>query len=772
MFYANQLSAAANTADTKSLPQCLPHRCCHHACVGFYDPPGYATGKMFQRNHPERHVLVARMRLEWCFDRRWRAFGGDVDIDSRIIYELADLLGYRSWTEIFLRFTGFGLGHTSSALHSHHGGHRSLFPLRQCVSRQSRKLYGEFLGKTYSTVSEWLNVAGLALLCFMLISYLLLPTQQTRSHYLSVCLIVAVIMLALGFTIPLATQPEKCFNEITPNDMYSSLECAWSGALIVAGGLSAVMWILIRALSMNLQICWDIVPGRRFFYVSQALGWGIPAVLFTAIMVVTGVSFRFGSACHVNHENSMANFWGPLLGMAALAGILQLMTFGYCINVYLKNLWTEQSAHSSTNASSTGLPSYSNSIRTQTARAVWRRLQKVLWLQWRGICIVTIILFDVVFFSTIFVYLDRMQASVQHDYTMVYPWLYCLVLNNGNKNDCLPSIGSWLVSEGMVTAVLILLSLAGVQVFVFLARPSIFPAWGTFIRSKLPRRQAEFISLDAAGSQTRATSDRGLVNYDPVHDRQDTTTFEMQKPEKPRGLSIHFEDFNMKTPFSPSETIMSSPDESYKSNLTRSPYVDSPPNHHSMSPSKDYPSMNIRGRIPSEYLGNITPDTVSAPSPALNRQSSAPHPYPTPGTDYFTHHRTVYPRPSSDRDASSPPLSTVQRSHVPQNRSIQTSANGRPSTTISRPGSQDESRHYVTPYTSFSAPKNPSRTGSMRSTIEESRIQQYTRGGLGLNPPSEAGESREDIPTERPRRRTGAVEEEIRPRWWGEGGSS
>lgn len=88
---------------------------------------------------------------------------------------------------------------------------------------------------------------------FMLISYMVLPAQKTRSHYLSVCLIVAVMMITLGFTIPLAAQPEQCYNEITPNDMYSLQECAWSGAFIVAGGLCATMWIFIRALSMNLQ---------------------------------------------------------------------------------------------------------------------------------------------------------------------------------------------------------------------------------------------------------------------------------------------------------------------------------------------------------------------------------------------------------------------------------------------------------------------------------------------------------------------------------------
>ncbi|RMY96037.1 hypothetical protein D0862_08624 [Hortaea werneckii] len=120
------------------------------------------------------------------------------------------------------------------------------------------------------------------------------------------------------------------------------------------------MWIFIRALSMNLQICWDIVPGKKFFYAAQAFGWGIPAVLFAASLTATGLSYHFGNACLLNHKNSMADFWGPLLGIAGAAGLLQLATFGYCIHVYLKNLWSDQSQESSA-ASGSGLPSYNSS---------------------------------------------------------------------------------------------------------------------------------------------------------------------------------------------------------------------------------------------------------------------------------------------------------------------------------------------------------------------------------------------------------------------------
>ena len=57
------------------------------------------------------------------------------------------------------------------------------------------------------TAVEWLHVVGFVLMSFMLISYIFLPAQKTRSHYLSVCLIVSVMLVALGFIVPLGANP-------------------------------------------------------------------------------------------------------------------------------------------------------------------------------------------------------------------------------------------------------------------------------------------------------------------------------------------------------------------------------------------------------------------------------------------------------------------------------------------------------------------------------------------------------------------------------------
>ncbi|KAF2750648.1 hypothetical protein M011DRAFT_396426 [Sporormia fimetaria CBS 119925] len=346
---------------------------------------------------------------------------------------------------------------------------------------------------TWYTVAEVLNVVGLVTLIFLLLSFILLPIDKTRRHYLSYCLIVGGILMALGFVVPFGAKPQQCYDEITPNDMFSNLTCAFSGAFLISGGLTMGVWIFIRALSMHLQICWDVLPGARFFYWSQGLGWAVVATIFTATVTLTGFSFRFGSVCHVNSEHSMADFWGPLLAIAGAATLVQLSTFAYCIKVYIKNMWSDDKTETQ---SSAGLPSYTNSVRTRSARAVYRRVRKVLWLQWRGITIVVFILVDVIFFSVVFVYLNATETHAIEDLDTVMPFLMCLVANPKDPSDCHKKGQDIVVSFDTVIAVLMMLSLVGIQVFILLVRSAMFPAWIEFFRSKFSSKR-EFVSLDA-----------------------------------------------------------------------------------------------------------------------------------------------------------------------------------------------------------------------------------------------------------------------------------
>jgi len=211
-----------------------------------------------------------------------------------------------------------------------------------------------------------------------------------------------------------------------------------------------------------------------------------------------------------------------LLVFAGLTVIIQFATFGYCIKVYLASL-----ADDSNTTESSGLPSYTNSLRTVSPRQAYRRVRRVLELQWRGIAIVILIITDVIFFAVVFVYLDNNEAAVLTDQARAEPWLLCLVEYNGDKNKCLDLAGPLVVNEATVMAVLILLSVStflykvcshiiliknqcnGVWLLLLMGRFSMFAGWYQLVIGKL-RPNREFVSVDAA----RVPNPRDLRTYE------------------------------------------------------------------------------------------------------------------------------------------------------------------------------------------------------------------------------------------------------------------
>lgn len=346
---------------------------------------------------------------------------------------------------------------------------------------------------TLTTVANWVATAGVICCAFLLLSWAFLPVEKTNRHYLSICLTAAVLLMSLGFVIPLAASPEQCFNDITPNGMDTSKVCGASGAFLMFGGWAGVMWAFLRSLSLHLQICWQVLVGRNFMIFSQAAGWGVPILALILALVFSGVSFRFGATCHINHENSLADFWIPLLIFAGLTVIITFATFGYCIKVYLAAL----SDNTASTENSSSLPTYTNSVRTMNPRQAYRRIRRVIYLQWRGIAIVLIIVADVIFFSIIFVFQDNVIQSVTHDPTVGEEWVLCLIGASGDKNKCLKEAGKLVINLATIMAVLLLLALNGVWLLFLLGRWTMVTGWFELIKTPFHRTKREFVSVDA-----------------------------------------------------------------------------------------------------------------------------------------------------------------------------------------------------------------------------------------------------------------------------------
>lgn len=277
----------------------------------------------------------------------------------------------------------------------------------------------------------------------------------------------------LGFVIPLTARPGRCHDLITPNDMHTNGACALSGTLLHFGGCAGVMWLLLRALTLHLQICWGRADSACMKVAALAAGWGFPLLLTTLSLVLSGVSVRFGDACYINHDYSMALTWIPMLVLSGLAVALSFGTLGYCIKVYVSTVLHQDTLPGSYTGGGGGGGTRRTSMSTAATvagpREVYRRTMDAVRVQWRGIAVVLIIMADVIFFSCVFVFQDSVVRSVTHSPRVAEDWGLCLVAEKGEKERCLGMVSQHVVSYQVIIAVTVLLSVSLSLVFLGLS---------------------------------------------------------------------------------------------------------------------------------------------------------------------------------------------------------------------------------------------------------------------------------------------------------------
>ncbi|OOO13414.1 hypothetical protein OAory_01011630 [Aspergillus oryzae] len=248
----------------------------------------------------------------------------------------------------------------------------------------------------------------------------------------------------------------------------------------------------IRTLAFHLQVCWEVILGNKFMWGAFICGWGIPGIGITVMLILTGVSFRFGDMCHINIQYGTKDYWAPVTAFAGASLVLQLATMAYCIHVYVKSIF--DTADSSTNSSH--LPSYTSSVRTVTARQAYRRIRRVLKLQWRGVALVLIIIGNVIFFAVVFIKVNNKTNLTPENLQRAQPWLLCLVSTKGDVKKCQNLAHAIGPNEDTILALLILLSLVGFWNFILFARPGMFLGWAEFFKIKFGQNH-EFVSADA-----------------------------------------------------------------------------------------------------------------------------------------------------------------------------------------------------------------------------------------------------------------------------------
>ncbi|KAK5126446.1 hypothetical protein LTR85_010682 [Meristemomyces frigidus] len=346
--------------------------------------------------------------------------------------------------------------------------------------------------KTQAPAANYLSVASFVCNILLLLTFIVLPEEQSHKHYLSVGVTVSLLMLSLAFIIPLGTKPELCHNEITPNNMYTDVGCAWTGALLLAGAMGAVVWILLRSIWTALRIIFDFKRTDIFKWVSLALGVGLPALFLAVEMPVTGVSYRLGNVCIPNGQAAFVTWFVWLLAFAASSAIILIGTIIYCLWKFALSALAGgyMSTHRSTKSVDSAVSGEAEPGQQPSRRAIrrrkrveWARIERVLYLQWRTILLAFIVVNETIFFALVFVQqTGAAQAAAQGITPPDQIWAACLIGNQGDKNACLNESSGLGLSEPRVIATLLLASLLGPVVFLLMLRWSMFTGWYHLLR--------------------------------------------------------------------------------------------------------------------------------------------------------------------------------------------------------------------------------------------------------------------------------------------------
>jgi hypothetical protein len=178
----------------------------------------------------------------------------------------------------------------------------------------------------------------------------------------------------------------------------------------------------------------------------------------------------------------------------------------------------------------------------------------VLWLQWRSITIIIFLLVDTIFFAVVWIQLDSsvtqlQQGQVEH----ILPFLFCLIGSAGDKQKCYAIGQSALVNESTSVAILMLLSLTGIQTGLTLCRTSMFSGWAEFIKKRLGSKR-EFVSLDAKRfSSDPRTIELLKVNAQPHGEPGDASisrvdTFESKESQSQSSPPTRWESIRQSSP--------------------------------------------------------------------------------------------------------------------------------------------------------------------------------------------------------------------------------
>ncbi|KAL3478511.1 hypothetical protein BJX99DRAFT_104714 [Aspergillus californicus] len=332
-------------------------------------------------------------------------------------------------------------------------------------------------------IVPWIGLAVLVLMIISGLTYIVLPTSDTQRHYLTSSPLMGFIFMSIAFIIPLGPSVEYCHDAITPNYWLSDNSCAASGSLILYGVWVLVIGCFFRSLSLYLQVRWDIEPGNRFRTIALTCIFAGSLAMLGIALGVSGVSYQVGKMCYTSYPHSIAAFWGPLIGLASISFLLQMVIMVYCIAGVITRGGTARfsifNLKRSRNSSvgDDGLPRDALVPSGYTSF----RIRRILQLQWRAIAIAVLVLLYVAYVGQAVM---RFRDPKGYDYEKLAPWMECLVRVKGDHRACKEYASIIQPNQATAVSALALLASGGFWGMVCTIRWTMILGWFDWARDR------------------------------------------------------------------------------------------------------------------------------------------------------------------------------------------------------------------------------------------------------------------------------------------------
>ncbi|KAL4733412.1 hypothetical protein BDV11DRAFT_213946 [Aspergillus similis] len=355
--------------------------------------------------------------------------------------------------------------------------------------------YSDGLG---NEMVPWLALIVLIFVVIGALTYILLPAEDTRRHYLVISPLMGFVFMPLAFITPLGGTARQCHDAITPNYWLSDMTCAWTGSLILYGAWVLVIGCFFRSLALYVRLIWDVEPGTVFQCISIVSIFGGAAGMLGVALGVSGVSYQVGEMCYVSYQNSIASFWGPLIGVAFISWLITMYILGYTIRGVLTRGGTTH-IYSIFKRRDDGSDPLSRALQVETMR---RNLWLMVKLQWRAIVTSCLVL----------------GSPGQYSEEDLMPWISCLVVTEGDKHACNAEASAIGPDKKTGVSSVAMVSSCGVLGVICTVRYTVLLAWidwfrdrfdalaGLLFRRRRPNRNSSSMNInsgDGAGADRR-----------------------------------------------------------------------------------------------------------------------------------------------------------------------------------------------------------------------------------------------------------------------------